>query len=59
MSKIYVLVKTEMVTRQTLYFRLINYKLYKLYIKGLRGEMDITTVFGTVVEGSNPPEGTS
>ncbi len=24
-----------------------------------RGEMDITTVFGTVIEGSNPPESTS
>ena len=23
-----------------------------------RGEMDITTVFGTVIEGSNPPEST-
>ena len=29
-----------------------------MIFKRSRGEMDITTVFGTVIEGSNPPEST-
>lgn len=47
-----------MIIKRKQYFKfvILKYKCNNKKYKSTRGEMDITTVFGTVIGGSNPSE---